>query len=208
MACVRVDLDHAPYDGETIKFKAPCDCTAVNSLRVYYPVVTENSVTTTSAVFSFRDAHKNDLQYVPNLFAEGAYVSAILDTTNKYAFLQNADNNGFLSGMGRVLFNNASKPLKATSGTTVDGLYRYNIIAVFVFDNVFMGAWYETLSDGSKVFRGDGIGRYSGNVFANNSMKLVVTPNNVISSSSKFSARHENASSDYDFSITRIIGIC
>jgi hypothetical protein len=57
---------------------------------VYYP--------DGSKEFVFKDAHGNVLTGLGNLFSTGAYVKAILDITNGYAYLQNADTNAYLEG--------------------------------------------------------------------------------------------------------------
>lgn len=206
MACVRVDLDHVPYDGETIKFKAPCDCTAVNSLRLYYPVVTEDTTTTTSVVFSFRDAHKNDLQNVPNLFTEGAYVTAVLDTTNKYAFLQNADNNGFLSRMGRVLFENFSTPLGFADTTTVPGLYRYTVIAVRADNENLIAVSVGTGSGGEKIFSGAATALVDGSC-KRYDLSMAVYPDDSLEGYNTFTITDADGMTE-QFTVPRIIGIC
>jgi len=76
------------FDGMSITFKAPCDCTAVDGLNVYYNEYSQS--------FSFRDSHGNNLAGLDDLFAEGAYIKAILDTGRGYAFLQNADTNSYI----------------------------------------------------------------------------------------------------------------
>ena len=96
MAYIKLTLDHPLVDGETLTFKAPCDNTAVTGLKVYYVTLTESAETKRSATFTFKDAHGNDLTSVGNLFTSGAYIKAILDTTNGYAYLQNADTNQYL----------------------------------------------------------------------------------------------------------------
>ena len=88
MAKIKVTSKCELYDGMSITFNAPCDCTAVDGLKVYY----EN----TSQAFTFRDAHGNDLTGYSDLFSEGAYVKVVLDTRRGYAFLQNADTNSYL----------------------------------------------------------------------------------------------------------------
>lgn len=88
MAKIKVTSECPLYDGMSITFRAPCDCTAVDGLTVTYGE--------TSATFAFRDAHGNDLTGIGNLFAAGAYVKAILDTTSGHAYLQNADTNTYI----------------------------------------------------------------------------------------------------------------
>lgn len=96
MANIKLTLDHPLVDGENVTFKAPCDCTAVTGLKVYYTTLTEDSASTTSKTFTFKDAHLNDISSLGNLFVSGAYVKVILDTTNNYAYIQNADTNGYI----------------------------------------------------------------------------------------------------------------
>ena len=72
------------YDGMPITFKAPCDCAFVEGLTV------------NSTNFIFKDANRNTLTGIGNLFSEGALVKAILDKTNGFAYIQNADNNKYL----------------------------------------------------------------------------------------------------------------
>lgn len=88
MANIRVDIGHEIIDGQPVTFVAPCDCTAIDGLKVYYPGG--------SKVFVFKDAHGNVLTGIGNLFAAGAYVKAILDVTGGSAYIQNADTNAYL----------------------------------------------------------------------------------------------------------------
>lgn len=93
MAKIRVDLIEPLLDGMSIKFKAPCDCTAVTGLVVYYPG--EDSVELNHS-FVFKDVHGNILTGIGNLFVKDSYVNVIVDTVNGVAYLQNADTNGYL----------------------------------------------------------------------------------------------------------------
>lgn len=113
MAYIKVVLDYAIQNGESITFKAPCNCTAIKGLKVYYNTITENNVTQTSKVFTFKDAHGNTLTGIGNLFEANALIKVVLDTTNKYAYIQNADTNGYLEnklnrlneGIGTLLWS-------------------------------------------------------------------------------------------------------
>ena len=96
MALIKIELDYPLEDGMSLTFKAPCDCTAVTGLKVYYPEVTDNETTTTNKTFSFRDTHLNSLESLGNLFMSGATVKVVVDTTNAYAYIQNSDTNAYL----------------------------------------------------------------------------------------------------------------
>ena len=89
---VRVDLRTPIYDGMEVVFKAPCGASEVTGLIVYYP----GDSGVASSVFSFADAHTNDLGDLDELFAEGAVVKVILDTETNMAFVQNAATNAYL----------------------------------------------------------------------------------------------------------------
>lgn len=88
MANVKVVSERPLFDGMAITFKTPCECSAVEGLTVSYHDASQS--------FVFRDAHGNDLTGIGNLFDEGTYVKAVLDTVNGYAYLQNADTNAYL----------------------------------------------------------------------------------------------------------------
>lgn len=96
MALIKIELDYPLEDGMSLTFKAPCDCTAVTGVKVYYPNVTEDATTTVNKTFSFRDTHLNALTNLGNLFMTGATVKVVVDTENAYAFIQNADTNAYL----------------------------------------------------------------------------------------------------------------
>lgn len=88
MANIKVELGHGIIDGLPVTFVAPCNCTEITGLKVYYPGG--------SKVFTFKDAHGNVLNGLGNLFSKGAYVKAILDVTGGSAYLLNADTNAYL----------------------------------------------------------------------------------------------------------------
>ena len=93
MAQIRIDLAEPLIDGMDIKFKAPCDCTAITGMVVHYPAEDDS---TANKSFVFKDTHGNILTGLGNLFVKDAYVKVIVDTTNGIAYLQNADTNGYL----------------------------------------------------------------------------------------------------------------
>lgn len=92
MANIKITIDGPLMDGHRVTFKAPCDCTTVEQLDVRYV----EDKTQVSKLFTMKDAHGNDLTGIGNLFSEGAYVHVILNTTNGFAYIQNADTNGYL----------------------------------------------------------------------------------------------------------------
>ena len=127
MANIKIELVCPLYDGMPVTFKAPCDCTEVTGLKVCYG--------TTSQTFTFRDAHGNDLTGIGNLFAEGAYVKAILDITSSYAYLQNADTNkyleemiggGLVSGLDFTNWASGAFSVGMKDGTTQDGTVTFD----------------------------------------------------------------------------------
>jgi hypothetical protein len=88
LAKIKISAKYELYDGMAFTFKAPCDSTAANGLKVCAANVTQT--------FTFRDAHGNDLANQGNLFSAGAYVKVILDTVRSYAYLLNTDTNKYL----------------------------------------------------------------------------------------------------------------
>ena len=92
MANVKITVDGALMDGHRVTFKAPCNCSVVEKLKICY---VENG-TQKSRLFTMKDTHGNDLTGLGNLFSEGAYVDVILDTNTGVAYLQNAATNKYL----------------------------------------------------------------------------------------------------------------
>jgi hypothetical protein len=93
MANIRIELDHTIKDGETLTFKAPVACSSITGINVYYP--DENGISASKAL-TFRDAHKNNLANIDDLFTEGAIVKVIVDAVGAYAYIQNPDTNAYL----------------------------------------------------------------------------------------------------------------
>ena len=92
MANIRIDLKSEPLNGQSVVFKAPCDCTAITGIEAYY----YDGSKMASKSFEFKDAHGNNVAGLGNLFAKGSYVKVILDTATNSAFIQNADNNSYV----------------------------------------------------------------------------------------------------------------
>lgn len=115
MAKVKIISECPLYDGMPVTFKAPCDCTAVDGLNVYYGEEAQ--------AFSFRDAHGNDLAGIGNLFAAGAYVKAILNTADSCAYIQNADTNAYLEGRFTAVSAQIATEIAAAIGSAIGGSY-------------------------------------------------------------------------------------
>lgn len=96
MAKIKLTVAHELVDGEVLVFKAPCNCIDVDGIVVYYTVLTESNAKEESKTFVFKDSHGNTLTGLGNLFNAGAYVSVILNTTDGYAYIQNAATNKYL----------------------------------------------------------------------------------------------------------------
>ena len=96
---VRVNVNYTIYDGVEIVFKAPCNASEVTGLILYYP----GDTGIVSSVFTFADAHTNDLGNIDHLFLAGAVVKVILDTETNMAFVQNAATNGYLENKFAVI---------------------------------------------------------------------------------------------------------
>jgi hypothetical protein len=94
MARLRIDLGSPVFDGQTLVFRSPVDCSEITGLSVHY---FEEGVET-SKVFAFKDAHGNDLANLDNLFADGVLIQVLLDVTNSAAFITNADTSGYIEG--------------------------------------------------------------------------------------------------------------
>lgn len=95
MAKIKVTLDHPIQNGETITFKAPCDCTgATEGMTVYYPYADGSGKG--NKTFKFADSHNNDVSSLGNLFAKDALVAVVVNTDNDRAHILNADTNKYV----------------------------------------------------------------------------------------------------------------
>ena len=117
MAKIQIISQCPLYDGMSVTFFAPCDCNFVDGLTVVYGE--------TSKDFGFRDAHGYDLGGIGNLFTEGAYVKAILNTVLGHAYLQNADTNKYLEEKigEKVTMNQVNAAIEAAIGDAIGGSY-------------------------------------------------------------------------------------
>jgi hypothetical protein len=116
MAKIRINVDGILMDGHELSFKAPCDCTEIDGIKVYF---IENGVQR-NKVFEMKDTHGNTLTGLGNLFEAGACVKVILDTVYNVAYIVNGDTNGYLEGKLRealylVSFDSATGTLVTRS---------------------------------------------------------------------------------------------
>lgn len=135
MSNIRIDLDTTIFDGQSLTFKSPCDCSDITGLIIYYPGVDGVQV---SQQFSFTDAHGHNVGNIDELFAEDVLVKIILDTTTYKAFVQNADTNAYLEGKfedlndkyttlaGYGLGNVVSKDWNNVDNLKTTGWYRFS----------------------------------------------------------------------------------
>jgi hypothetical protein len=88
MASIRIDLDYPIYDGCMITFKAPCDCNSeVDGIRIYCPD-SNGSINNYNFVIIDTTGHMlTDYK----IFRKDAYVTIILDTVGKFAYMQNTN---------------------------------------------------------------------------------------------------------------------
>lgn len=112
MSNIRVDVPKAVNDGFELVFLSPCDCSEISGLSVYY--VNEQGIEVPTS-FVFKDLHGHDLSNLNDLFTKGAYVKVILNTTDKIAYIQNADTNYYLEQKfnGYIESKNLSKEVKS-----------------------------------------------------------------------------------------------
>lgn len=96
MATIKVSLNHPIWNGEEIIFKASCNSEAADGMEITYPLNEDGTLETKT--YSFRDAHGNNLSNTANVFVSGSYVQVIVDTAKSFAYIQNADTNGYLEG--------------------------------------------------------------------------------------------------------------
>lgn len=132
MSNIRVDLSYAIADGSEVVFNAPCNCNEITGLKVYH--------SGGSKVFTFKDAHGNNLTGIGNLFSKGALVKAILDVTNGYAFLQNADTNAYLEERF-----DSKAPAGYGLGETVKWIYAPETLADYIHSGFY--SWANGVSD-------------------------------------------------------------
>ena len=112
MADIRIDLKNGLLNGQSVVFEAPCNCTEVTGLVAYY----HDGTAIKSKNFSFKDAHGENVAGLGNLFGQGSYVKAVLDTTKGFAYIQNADTNSYIEGR----FDELNSEIEDTGWNTED----------------------------------------------------------------------------------------
>jgi len=118
MPNIRIDLNHAPLDGETVSFKAPCNASDITGMVIYYQ---NDAGTQASREFTLNDANGGDIGLIDNIFAEGAIVKVILDTDANNAFVQNPDTNTYLEGELAKKYSPDNKPSPSDIGAAPSG---------------------------------------------------------------------------------------
>lgn len=171
MADIRVDLFEPLHDGMDIKFKAPCDCSEIDGLIVYYPL--DDGSGTGSQTFTFKDSHGNDLTGLGDLFTEGVLVKVMVDVDASAAYIQNADTNAYLeeklgSGGGSgwtvlsrgmvssqtarlINFDGASSTLAEPITIPVEGMVEFELIAYGVGSSGYSGTLTLVSSSGATM---------------------------------------------------------
>ena len=117
MAQIKIEWPAPPADGAEVKFKAPCDCTAVTGILLSFPAADGSEG---AQAFTFRDSHGNDLTGLGNLFSAGAYIKVILDTGRGHAYLQNAATNTYLENKTKAVAVNLPVSAWVDNSQTVD----------------------------------------------------------------------------------------
>jgi hypothetical protein len=139
MAKIIINSECEIYNGMPVTFKAPCACNAVDGLKVQGEDWT--------ALFTFKDAHGNDLTGIGNLFDKGAIVKAILDTESGGAFVQNAGTNAYLEGR----FADMVQSVNGQKGNVILTPERLGAAASSVTD-IDVNIHYYTTDTGSRAY--------------------------------------------------------
>lgn len=90
MSKIAITIPHIINDGELITFRAPCASSGATALQITaVTAMTDGAQTTATSSYTMKDAAASGLSGRPGVFEEGAYVSALLDTTHKIAYILN-----------------------------------------------------------------------------------------------------------------------
>lgn len=118
MPKIRIDLEIPVFNGQSLIFKSPADCSDITGLVIYYP----EGDTTTSKDFKFVDAHGVDVgSGTFSLFAANSLVKVVLDIKQGKAFVQNADTNAYLEGKLAEKYSPDNKPSPEDIGASATG---------------------------------------------------------------------------------------
>lgn len=117
---IRINLDHTPFNGEVITFKASSNSLLTESLKIYYPNSSGNTV---SQVFTLCDAHSNNIGG-SDAFKQNAIVKVTLyiDSNNSVykAFIENEVTNEYIESVLAHKANDADLAPVAKSGKYED----------------------------------------------------------------------------------------
>ena len=120
MANINVVVEKTIADGYKLKFRTPCDSTAIEGLEVKYPA--QGGIGTLIKKFVFKDAHGTELSGVGNLFVGGVMIEVLLDVTHSVAYIQNADTNSYVESVkGEIKrLEEAQKQFLSVAGEVVE----------------------------------------------------------------------------------------
>lgn len=149
MPKIKVSINRAPVDGEPLRFRAPCDCSTIDGLVVYYPILSGNAVSSTSRSFTLKDAHGQSVDGIDDLFKKDAVLQVLLDVTNSTAFILNADTNGYIEGkLDEAITSMVAGP--GVSVTVKDGVA--TIGANYQYSQTDLAAGSSSLEEGRLYF--------------------------------------------------------
>lgn len=115
MSVIRLDLYGPVMDGDSTAFRAPCACSSVTGLKVYYP----DGETTKSTSFTLVDANGQSITNAKSAFCSGALVTVVFDVTNSKAYIQNGDTNKYLEDKFAAINTSLSGKAASSHGTHV-----------------------------------------------------------------------------------------
>lgn len=101
MANIKVKIDYPISDGTKLKFRTPCESTAVDGLVVTYPI--KNGVGNAVKTFTFVDANGKELSGLGNVFSSDVLISVMLDVTKGRAHIKNADTNSYIEDIKKTV---------------------------------------------------------------------------------------------------------
>lgn len=142
MATINVTINEPLSDGMEIKFRTPCDCTAVTGVKVSY---CNEDGSTGMKTFTFYDTHAKSIANLGNLFASGVLVKVMLDTSTSRAFILNAATNSYLEnkigssgGTSNTFFVYGTRSSDTNTFSTISALFGEIKTHVVAGDNVVL----------------------------------------------------------------------